>query len=460
MTMTVTSIGQRAWNDLGGDERALDLVDDASPPIGLPSRLRVGDLLGDAVALASLAIQHVQVDRGQRRALSAVRPDGQRITTSAQSERHFLLDGLAPAVWAPLSGFWRTADGWVRTHGNYPHHARRLAGLLGIAPDAAKDDVAAAIRPRSAVALETEAAEAGAIVGAVRSAEAWAAHPEAAAVAAAPLVDVPPEPGAGRLSAWSTDGRAPLDGIRVLDLTRVLAGPVATRTLAIAGADVLRVDSPGLPEIAWQHLETGHGKRSTRLDLTDAADRRVFEELLASADVVVTGYRPEALNAFGLSPEALWERHPGLVIGSVAAWSDTGPWAERRGFDSIVQATTGIAIIESADGTTPGALPAQVLDHSAGYFLAAGLCLALAEQRREGRGAFVRLGLARLAHELMRVGESDATGEEAPAPTLQTGVTAAGTITTALPTLAYPGGQTEYALLASPWGEDAPAWRP
>lgn len=461
MAMAVTAIGRRAWNDLGGDERALELVGDASPPIGLPSRLRAGELLGDAVALASLAVQYVQVDRGQRRALSAVRLDGARITTSAQCERHFLLDGVAPDVWAPLSGFWRAADGWVRTHGNYPHHARRLAAVLGVAPDAAKEEVAASVAQRSAIGLETEAAEAGAIVGAVRSPDVWAAHPEAAAVAAGPLVDVRPEPGAGRLSGWSADARAPLDGIRVLDLTRVLAGPVATRTLALAGADVLRVDSPHLPEISWQHLETGPGKRSAKLDLRGAADRRVFEELLSSADVVVTGYRPASLDAFGLSTEALWERHPGLVVGSVAAWSDGGPWAERRGFDSIVQATTGIAMLESADGTTPGALPAQVLDHSAGYLLAAGICVALTRQRREGLGTRVRLGLARLAQELMRAGDVEAAvrGPATPDPTLQTGVTAAGTITTALPALTYPDGPAEYPVLASPWGEDAPTWR-
>lgn len=458
--MAVTSIGRRAWRDLGGDEGALDLVADPAPAVGLPARLRAGELMGDAVALASLAIQQVQIARGQRRAPRAVRPDGARITTSAQCERHFLVDGVAPDVWAPLSGFWRAADGWVRTHGNYPHHALRLATLLDVAPDAPKDAVADAVARWPAVALETAAAEAGAIVGAVRSPQQWAGHAESAAVATAPLVDVRTEAGTGRRAGWTDDADAPLAGIRVLDLTRVLAGPVATRALAFAGADVLRVDSPRLPELGWQHLETGHGKRSTTLDLADARDRGVFEELLARADVVVTGYRPASLDRFGLAPDALWERHPGLVVGSVAAWSTTGPWAARRGFDSIVQAISGIAMVESPDGVRPGALPAQVLDHSAGHLLAAAVCVALDAQRRDGHGRAARVGLARVAQELLDAGPAGEGADTAsPPPTLQTGETAAGRVTTAVPPVAYPGGPLEYPALASPWGRDAAAWR-
>jgi crotonobetainyl-CoA:carnitine CoA-transferase CaiB-like acyl-CoA transferase len=162
-----------------------------------------------------------------------------------------------------------------------------------------------------------------------------------------------------------------LTGVRVLDLTRVLAGPVATRNLAQAGAEVLRIDSPHLPEIGWVHLDTGAGKRSTTLDLRSPSGRSTFEDLLDDADIVVTGYRPGSLDPLGLSPEELASRKPGLVVGSVSAWGTEGPWAQRRGFDSIVQAVTGIAMIESTDGTRPGALPAQALDHSAGHLLSA-----------------------------------------------------------------------------------------
>lgn len=166
----------------------------------------------------------------------------------------------------------------------------------------------------------------------------------------------------------------------MLDLTRVIAGPVATRTLALLGADVLRVDDPGLPEIAAQHLDNGMGKRSALLDLRKDEDREVFDTLLEEADVVVTGYRPHALDRFGLTPEELAQRRPGIVIATLDAWGSAGPWRDFRGFDSIVQAATGISMLTSPDDTKPGALPAQALDHASGYLLAAGVLIALSRQ--------------------------------------------------------------------------------
>jgi crotonobetainyl-CoA:carnitine CoA-transferase CaiB-like acyl-CoA transferase len=195
--------------------------------------------------------------------------------------------------------------------------------------------------------------------------------------------------------------RAPsLDGLRVLDLTRVIAGPVATRTLASHGADVLRVDGPRLPDDRGGLLDTGAGKRHVVLDLADAADRRTVEELLGQADVVVQGYRPGALDAFGLDPPALADRHPHLVTVRLSAWGTTGPWRERRGFDSLVQAATGIA--ELCGGPDdPGVLPAQALDHGTGHLAAAVVMGALARQRLEGGGWFGELSLVRTAHWLL-----------------------------------------------------------
>ncbi|NEC50570.1 hypothetical protein G3I18_18625, partial [Actinospica acidiphila] len=194
------------------------------------------------------------------------------------------------------------------------------------------------------------------------------------------------------------DGAGPLlpaSGLRVLDLTRVIAGPVATRTLALLGADVLRLDRPGLPELPDQHTDTGFGKRSALLDLV--TDREGFEELLAGADVVVTGYRPGALDRFGLGAEALAERRPGLVVAQLSAWGATGPWAGRRGFDSLVQVATGIAHVERGPEGRPGALPAQALDHGTGYLLAAGVLRALSDQAEAGGSRLVRAALARTA---------------------------------------------------------------
>jgi crotonobetainyl-CoA:carnitine CoA-transferase CaiB-like acyl-CoA transferase len=456
-TDSPSSFGRQAWADVGGAPEALAGLRPPSPPVALPCTLDVAGVLGDCVGLATLAAAEIQLARGQRPTLGPVTVDGARVSTASQSERHFRLDGEAPEVWAPFSGFWEAADGWVRTHGNYPHHAERLARILGIPDASTKDQVADAVARRSAVELEDEAAATGAIVGAVRSTAEWSRHPHALATGSLPIVERHVDGGAAR-RAWGTGGRGPLSGVRVLDLTRLLAGPVATRNLAFLGADVLRIDSPHLPETGWIHLDTGAGKRSTTLDLGKAADRSVFDGLLGEADVVVTGYRPGALDALGLSPQALCGRRPGLVVGSVSAWGSRGPWAGRRGFDSIVQSVTGIAMSLSGDGVHPGALPAQALDHSAGYLLTAGICRALTEQRQAGGTRRVAVALATLARELLTTTGGVQAGET-PSPTLQTGRTAAGHITCAAPPLTLTQLPGEYAALASPWGTDEPRWR-
>ncbi|MYR23684.1 CoA transferase, partial [Streptomyces sp. SID6137] len=236
-----------------------------------------------------------------------VRVDDGAVAAAFHSERLLRVDGRAPLSFAPLSRFWRTADGWVRTHANYPHHRARLLDALGLPADAAPATVAALLAGRTALGTEETVHAAGGLAVALRTPREWRATEQAALVAARPLVE--------RATLGTAPVRAlpPLDaaaapllpaaGVRVLDLTRVLAGPVATRTLALLGADVLRLDAPWLPELPDQHAETGLGKRSATLDL--ATRRDAFEELLAEADVVVTGYRPGALDRFGLSPEAL-----------------------------------------------------------------------------------------------------------------------------------------------------------
>ncbi|MBT2473749.1 CoA transferase, partial [Microbacterium sp. ISL-103] len=214
---------------------------------------------------------------------------------------------------------------------------------------------------------------------------------------ATPLLDVErvDSPSVARSRASRPHVDAPLAGIRVLDLTRVIAGPVCTRTLALLGADVLRIDPPHLAEPEWQHLDTGHGKRSSLLDAH--TDR--LRELLDAADVVVLGYRPASLERLGLSPRALARQHPGVVIAQLSAWGIDHP--HRAGFDSLVQAASGIAMIESPDGRQPGVLPAQALDHSAGYLLAAAVTALVRRQRREGGTWIVRTSLRRIAAELL-----------------------------------------------------------
>lgn len=455
--MSAQRFAAEAWRLLG-EERSDRLIrSHVEPPAYLPSALDVAGLVAASVTTAVAQVHQVMVERGLRGTAPAVVLDGARLTTSVRSDRYFRLNGQPVDAWAPLSGFWQAGDGWVRTHGNYPHHAARLRQVLALSGTADRDDVAAAIRERSALELEEAAAAADAVLVVVRSPRQWQAHPQAESVGAAPLLTVE-RIGEAPARPWP-EARLPLTGCRVLDLTRVIAGPVATRDLAFAGADVLRVDSPQLPEIDWQHLDTGQGKRTTLLNLAAASDREILEDLLSSADVVVTGYRPGSLDRFGLSPASLAERYPGLIIASVSAWGTDGPWAKRRGFDSIVQAASGIALVESKDGATPGVLPAQALDHSAGHFLAAAIVACLRRQRSHGGTWASAVSLARVAHELLADWTS---GEAAPAEpvaaALQQGRSQAGDMTVALPVLTYEGAPPVYPELSRPWGADPPAW--
>ncbi|MFF4115588.1 CoA transferase [Streptomyces sp. NPDC001714] len=451
-----------AWSALGGDPSLLSRVTTVTRESTLPAHLPVRQLARACVGVCALAAAELGARRTGAAEVPRVRVDDGAVATAFTSERHLLVDGRAPVQFAPLSRFWRAADGWVRTHANYPHHRARLLGALGLPEDASPEEVAARIAARPALEVEDTVYGAGGLAVALRSPGEWAAHEQAAEVAARPLIErrrldaaharVLPPLGAGAAPLL------PAAGLRVLDLTRVLAGPVATRTLGLLGADVLRLDAPWLPELPDQHADTGFGKRSATLGLT--TDRAAFEELLASADVVVTGYRPGALDRFGLSPEALAERRPGLVVAQVSAWGAYGPWGGRRGFDSLVQVATGIAEIEGT-ADRPGALPAQALDHGTGYLLAAGVLRALTERSHDGGSRSVRLALARTARWLTKeVEPGSGTGEPYAGPDAWLAETdsALGRLRYARPPVSFAGGPADWARPPVPWGSDAPRW--
>ncbi|WP_190037717.1 CoA transferase [Streptomyces fructofermentans] len=417
MTAVDREYAESAWAALGGDPALLARVSTVVRAGALEARLPVREMARACVGACALAAAELGARRSGRAVpprapaggaagapgddVPGVRVDDGAVAAAFVSERHLRVAGRAPVSFAPLSRFWRTRDGWVRTHANYPHHRARLSAALELPDDTGS--LAAVLAERSAAEVEETVTAAGGLAVALRTPREWARHPQGAAVADRPLVERERLDRAGvrTRTAAGHDPLLPAAGLRVLDLTRVIAGPVATRTLALLGADVLRIDPPGLPELADQHLDTGFGKRSARLDLS--ADRRTFEELLASADVVVTGYRPGTLDRFGLSPAALAERRPGIVVGQLSAWGAYGPWGGRRGFDSLVQVATGIAALEGAGHGRgePGALPAQALDHGTGYLLAAGVLRAVTDQLDAGGSRCVRAALARTARWLL-----------------------------------------------------------
>ncbi|MEU9140699.1 CoA transferase [Streptomyces sp. NPDC048404] len=463
------------WEELGGDPALLPGVSTVVRAGALEAALPVRELARACVGACALAAAELGARRAGLARVPRVSVDDGAVATAFVSERHLRIDGRAPVNFAPLSRFWRTADGWVRTHANYPHHRARLLDALGAPGDASAEDVAALLAGRSARETEESVYDAGGLAVALRTPEEWAAHEQGLALARRPLIERGGAAGRGGAATARARVLAPLSGggpllpaagVRVLDLTRVIAGPVATRTLALLGADVLRADPPGLPEDPDTHANTGFGKRSTLLDL--AADRRTLDELLASADVVVTGYRPGALDRFGLSPEALAERDPGLVVAQVSAWGTYGPWGARRGFDSLVQVATGIAVSEGAP-ERPGALPAQALDHGTGYLLAAAVLRALTERAERGHGSVVRLALARTAMWLTDgIGREEGPGAPGPSSVgepydrpdawLSERAGPLGLLGHALPPVAFAGGPADWSRPPGRWGTDPARW--
>ena len=322
-----------------------------------------------------------------------------------------------PSPWDPIAGDYRTVDGWIRLHTNAPHHRAAALRVLGVAAD--KGAVADAVASWVAGELESAVVAEGGCAAELRTPAAWAAHPQGAAVALEPLVHrertdplnmdaAPPR--------WAPTAARPLAGLRVLDLTRVLAGPVATRLLAGLGAEVLRIDPPGWDEPAVVP-EMTLGKRAARLDAHDPADRDRLLELLTGADVLVSGYRADALERLGLGDGVRRSIRPGLIDVSLDAYGHSGPWASRRGFDSLVQMSSGIAAagLKAGVADRPTPLPVQALDQATGYLTAAAVLAGLAARARDGVGTRARLSLARTAGELENA-RGLAVDAAAPAP--------------------------------------------
>jgi crotonobetainyl-CoA:carnitine CoA-transferase CaiB-like acyl-CoA transferase len=320
----------------------------------------------------------------------------------------FTVDGKRLELWDKLAGLYRCKDGWVRLHTNFAHHRDGVLRLLGLAEGAEtpRTAVAEALGSWSALAFEQAASDAGMVVAALRRFDEWDTHPQGAAIAAQPLVaierigDAPP-------LAWPDLPREcrPLEGLRVLDLTRILAGPVGTRALAAYGADVLMVNAPHLPNIE-AIIDMSRGKRSAHADLRTTEGRDALFAALREAHVFVQGYRPGSLAQLGLDADTLARARPGLVQVSLSAYGVIGPWGGKRGFDSLVQTATGFnhAEAEAAGAAEPKALPMQILDMATGMLIAWGAQAALAKQRETGGSWHVKVSLARTAAWLRELG--------------------------------------------------------
>ena len=388
--MIARTMMQEHWSALGGDP---DLVEKATV-VGegcLPSIFAVSDFAAAAIATAGLALAEWSGSRSRtvpgicvdRRLASlwfgfSIAPQGWEL----------------PPTWDAIAGDYAASDGWIRLHTNARHHRDAALGVLRTKSE--RNAVAAAVATWRVDDLEAAIVAAGGCAAAMRNGQQWAIHPQGRSVLAEPLMRM--ELGMGSASFDPQfDASRPLAGIKVLDLTRVLAGPVATRFLAGFGADVLRIDPPEWDEGAVIP-EVAPGKRCARLDLKNKNDRDRFMALLAEADVLVHGYRPDAMEVLDLGADVRAKIRPGLIDVSLDAYGWSGPWANRRGFDSLVQMSCGIAAagMACAGAERPVPLPVQALDHGAGYLLAAAAVRGLTVRHTQATGSRWRTSLARV----------------------------------------------------------------
>ena len=383
----------------------------------LPSSFAVGTAAQASIAAAALAACELGHLRGTPRQQVTV----DMLHAALECTAWFSLDGRVPPQWDPFSGLYRCADGWVRVHANFVHHRDGALRLMGLNPSTAqRADAEEAMRNWKAIDFETAAADAGLVATALRRFDEWDASPQGRAVAAQPLLSIERIGDAPlRTLPPLAESQPPLAGLRVLDLTRVLAGPVGCRALAAFGADVMLVNSPNLPNIE-AIADTSRGKLSAHVDLRNEAGRAALAGLLAEAHVFVQGYRPGGIADLGFGPEENARRRPGIVHVSLSAYGTRGPWAPRRGFDSLVQTAMGFnhAEGEAAGEGKPRPLPMQILDEATGYLIAMGAAAALWRQQREGGSWHVQVSLAQTGQWLRGLGRVP-DGLAAPRPEIE-----------------------------------------
>lgn len=448
----------------------------------MPSSFAVGAAAQASIAAAALAATHVGALRGMP--AHTVSVDMQHAALECLT--YYAIDGRVPDIWDKYSGTYRAQDGWVRIHANFAHHRDGALALLGLQAGNAtsKEDVERALQAWCAEDFEQAAAERGLVVAALRTHAQWQAHPHAAALVKQPLfaIEKIASPAifhwaSGQLASQNQRCSAPaqlgvskpalpLQGLRVLDLTRILAGPICGRALAAYGADVLLINSPHLPNIE-AIADTSRGKRSAHVDLHTTQGKAVLCQLIADADIFVQGYRPGALQALGFGPEEVASINPHIVYVSLSAYGDTGPWAQRRGFDSLVQTATGFNADESAAAgldlarDAPRALPMQILDHATGYLMAFAALAALVQQKQQGGARHVRLSLARTGQwlrTLARVENGFNTAKPSLEPYLYTEPSGFGQLTGLTHSARLSGAVLKWALPAMPPGRHAPQW--
>jgi crotonobetainyl-CoA:carnitine CoA-transferase CaiB-like acyl-CoA transferase len=461
------------WDHLGLPSSASESLTLPGTGLGAPSSFKLGILAQASIGLSALSAAHVHSHLNNT-AVPKVEVPLQHAVVEFKCSSFLTIDGNKLSLpRPPIGGLHKTADGHVRIHDGFLVHREATKNLLGCLGEDDRDRIAAAVAQWTTIDFETAAIEAGLAVASLRSFEQWDSHPQARAISDFPIIirkisDDPPsqstnlKPGSDKC----------LRGLRVVEMDRVIAGPVAGKTLAVHGADVLWITSPNLEDQPSLDRDFARGKKTVRFDIDVPEDRAKLDELLEDADVFLQSYRPGSLASKGLSPEDIAARSKkGIICASLSAYGPTGPWSKRRGFDSLVQTASGLNVSEAehfGEGEAARPLPFQALDHASGFFLAAGIAAALYRQATEGGSYAVDVGLAGTGKFLRSLGQYEGRSgfdvpqierqEDVPAEMLEERESDFGKITAVKHSAVIEGVDVGWDVMPGPLGSDRAEW--
>lgn len=449
---------------------SLELPGDDGVPI-LPSSYKIGSLAQGTIALSALTASLIH-SLCNNTSVPKVTVHAKHAAVEFKSERFHALDGKpAPHAYGPPGGFHKTSDGYVRIHSTYANFREGTLRLLELPPTASQDDVEEKTEDWKSVDLESVASDNGLAISALRSYRQWDVLPQAKAIDDFPISISQIGPGPAALPAHLGPGRDKcLRGLRVVEMSRVIAVPLAGKTLAAHGADVMWVTSPNLPSLPEYDIEFCRGKRTVQLDLCDDNERKMLLELVKSCDVFIQGFRPGSLAARGLSREQVAALNPGAVYASLSAFGPRGPWVSRKGFDSLVQTCSGMNVSEAEHygaGKPARDTPCNVLDHAGGYLLASGIMAALYRRAKAGGTQAVDVSLAGVVKYLRSLGQYPGrSGFQAPDfetaadvwDYLETRTSSFGELRGVRHSATVQGFSTSWDIMPKPMGIDKPEW--
>ncbi|KAF9760804.1 hypothetical protein IL306_004114 [Fusarium sp. DS 682] len=461
------------WNGLSLPPSALNSLelpgDDGKP--GLPSSYKIGSLAQGTIAVSGLlaALIHSQRNQGP---VPKVSVPQKHAVIEFKSERLYMLDGKpAPSPWGRIGGLHKTSDGHVRIHDSFPNHGYGALELLGLPMTANRNDVSKKTQDWASIDLETVGLERRLAIYALRSYRQWDMLPQSKAIDDFPITLTRIASGPAGLSPRLSPGNDKcLRGLRVVEMSRVIAAPLAGKTLAAHGADVIWVTSPGLPDLPTMDRDFGRGKRTVHIDINNVEDRQRLRELIKSCDVFIQGFRPGSLAAKGFGPDEAASMNPGIIYGCMSAFGPKGPWSERRGYDSLIQTCSGMNVSEAEHygaGEAARPTPCQALDHAGGYLLASGVMAALYRRSVQGGSYRVEVSLAGVMKYLRSMGQypgksgfqaHDYEGSSDVEEYLETRQTGFGEMRAVKHSVRVEGAEPSWEVMPQPLGSDEAQW--